>query len=78
MTMPGGVDTYCRNDEKKGKDAQIGFWLSNGQEDLIQWNWTVHRKEGIRALEYFLQQGDREPSMCWAVPRNSFRAPEPA
>jgi hypothetical protein len=71
MTMPGGEDTYCRNIEKS-PDEKIGFWLSNGQEDLIHWSWTVPRFDGMRALEYFLQYGERDPSLCWGDPRFSF------
>jgi hypothetical protein len=69
MTQPGGVDSHCRSKEN-GPDATIGILLSNGQEDMIHWSWTVPHSDGLRALEYFLECGERDPKLCWVSEPN--------
>jgi hypothetical protein len=61
----GGVDSYCRDVEYSGPDEMLGFLLSNGQVDDIHRYWTVTQEEGLRALEYFLQYGARDPTLSW-------------
>jgi len=43
----------------------VGFLLSNGQLDDIHRYWTVTRTKGLRALEYFLRHGERDPGLNW-------------
>ena len=75
ITLPGGVDSYCRCKEN-GPDEKIGMMLSNGQEDMFHWSWTVPRSDGIRALEYFLEHAERDPSLCWvSEPNRPFDEP---
>lgn len=65
FTELGGVDSYCREPESGGPDELVGFLLDNGQLDLIHRSWTVTRAEGLLALAYFLQHGERDPSLTW-------------
>jgi hypothetical protein len=75
ITLPGGVDSYCRSKEN-GPDATIGILLSNCQMDMIHWSWTVPRSDGISALEYFLEHGQRDPELCWVTdPSGPFDEP---
>jgi len=46
-----------------GPDEMVGFLLDNGQLDEIHRYWTVTRAEGLRALDYFLLHGERDPSL---------------
>jgi hypothetical protein len=64
----GGVDSYCRDIAYHGPDRMIGFLLSNGQEDKIHRYWTVSRAKALRALEHFLQSGERDPRLSWGEP----------
>jgi hypothetical protein len=64
FTQPGGVDSYCRDNAYHG-DELLGFLLSNGQLDQIHRYWTVTRADGLRALDYFLQTGERDPNLSW-------------
>lgn len=78
----GGVDSYCRDLEYRGQDEMVEFMLSNGQVDEIHRYWTVTREEGLRALEHFLQFGDRDPTLSWvsepeSLQKTSERGPAP-
>ena len=66
FTEPGGVDSYCRDAGYTGPDQTVGFLLGNGQRDDIHRSWTVTRGEARRALEYFVQHGERDPGLDWA------------
>lgn len=77
-TLPGGIDSYCRDSSCKSRNDTVGFLLSNGQLDEFHWTWTVPRTDGVKALEYFLEHGDRDPSLSWGVPRTSFLEPDAA
>jgi len=61
----GGIDSYCRDPAYTGPDQMVGFLLSNGQLDDIHRYWTVTRTKGLRALEYFLRHGERDPGLNW-------------
>lgn len=67
MTQPGGIDSYCRSKEV-GPDTIIELPI-HGKQD-IHWSWTVPFSDGIRALEYFLEHGERDPSLCWVSEPN--------
>src|SRR4051794_8414420 len=69
FTQIGGEDSYCRDAGYRG-DEMIGFRLSNGQLDDVHRYWTVTRAEGLRALEYFIRHGERDPGLSWDVPRS--------
>jgi hypothetical protein len=53
----------------------IGFELSNGQMDDIHPYWTVARAEGLQALEYFLEHGERDPGLSWVSQPMSLERP---
>jgi hypothetical protein len=69
----GGVDSYCRDVCYHGPDEMIPFMLSNGQVDYIHRYWTVTWAEAVRALEYFLQHGERDPSLSWVAQPQSLQ-----
>ena len=75
FTQPGGVDSYCRDREYAGPDQMVGFLLSNGQLDDIHRYWTVRRAEGLRALEYFVRHGERDPGLSWVEQPQSLQEP---
>jgi hypothetical protein len=77
FTEMGGVDSYCRDAGYSGPDELVGFLLDNGQRDDIHRYWTVTRAEGLRALEYFLLHGERDPGLSWAEPTQSLQDAEP-
>jgi hypothetical protein len=56
-------------------EEMIGFLLDNGQLDKIHRYWTVARGEGLRALEYFLQHGQRDPRLNWVQGPESLQEP---
>lgn len=77
FTMPGGVDSYCCDPDYTGPDTMVGFLLSNGQLDNIHRYWTVTRADGLRALEYFLLHGERDPDLNWvAEPQSLEKRPD--
>lgn len=78
FTEMGGVDSYCRDVGYRGPDEMVGFLLDNGQLDHIHRYWTVTRAEGLRALDYFLLHGERDPGLSWAVPSQSLQDAEPS
>ena len=79
FTEMGGVDSYCRDVGYSGRDEMVGFLLDNGQLDDIHRYWTVTRAEGLRALEYFLQHGERDPGLSWvSEPQSLEERVEPA
>jgi len=75
FTQLGGVDSYCRDAGYSGPDEMIGFLLSNGQLDEIHRCWTVRRSEGLRALEYFVRHGERDPGLSWVEQPPSLQGP---
>jgi hypothetical protein len=76
FTEIGGVDSYCRDPKCTGTDQMVGFLLSNGQLDEIHRSWTITLAEGMRALEYFLSHGERDPGLSWAAEPRSLQEPE--
>ena len=75
FTQVGGEDSYCRDVRYTGPGQMVGFLLSNGQLDDVHRYWTVTRAKGLRALEYFIRHGERDPSLSWAVPPKSLQEP---
>jgi hypothetical protein len=75
FTEPGGVDSYCHDLGDSVPDQMVGFLLDNGQLDDIHRYWTVTRAEGLRALEYFLQHGERDPVLSWVESPESLQEP---
>lgn len=60
---PGGIYSHAYDADYRGpREGSLGFRLDNGQVDDIHPSWTVSRAAGIRALEYFLGCGDRDPA----------------
>jgi hypothetical protein len=74
-TQPGEVDSYCRDERCVGSDQMVGFLLSNGQLDEIHRSWTVTRAAGRRAMEYFVQRGQRNPLLHWVEQPSSLQEP---
>lgn len=66
-TTTAGADSYCFDPSDSGPDRMVGFLLSNGQLDDIHRYWTVSWADGMRALEYFVWHGDRDPGLRWAA-----------
>ena len=63
---PGGTDAYPRSSRGLRRlPEQIGFRLDNGQVDEVHKSWTVPRRSGMIALEYFLLHGKRQPGLDW-------------
>ena len=75
FTEMGGADSYCRDARYSGPDEMVGFLLDNGQLDDIHRYWTITRAEGLRALEYFLLQGERDPGLSWVEQPQSLQEP---
>lgn len=75
FTEQGGADSYCCDAGYSGPDEMIGFLLSNGQLDEIHRYWTVTRAEGMRALEYFVRHGERDPALSWVEQPHSLQEP---
>jgi hypothetical protein len=75
FTEMGGVDSYCRDLGYSGPDEMVGFLIDNGQLDHLHRYWTVRRAEGMRALEYFLQHGERDPGLSWVEQPQSLQEP---
>lgn len=71
----GGVDSYCRDPGYDGPDEMVGFLLSNGQLDDVHRYWTVTRAAGLRALEFFLRHGIRDPALSWVEEPRSLQEP---
>jgi hypothetical protein len=64
FTQLGGADSYARDESYRG-DEMVGFLLDNGQLDEIHRYWTVTRSQGLQALAYFAQHGQRDPGLSW-------------
>jgi hypothetical protein len=75
FTMPGDVGSYCCDPEYSSPDEMVGFLLSNGQLDHYHRYWTITRADTIRALEYFLQHGERDPGLNWVTDPRSLQEP---
>ncbi len=75
MTLPGGIDSICRNTGPEHPNKKVGFLLSNGELDQFDWSWSVPRADGIKALAYFVETGDRDPSLCWIVDPSTLEKP---
>jgi hypothetical protein len=71
----GGVDSYCRDLGYSGPDEMVGFLLDSGQLDHLHRYWTITRAEGLRALGYFLQHGERDPGLSWVEQPQSLQEP---
>lgn len=65
FTEPGDVGDYCCDPSYDGPDEMVGMMLSNGQLDHYHRYWTISRWEALRALEYFVAEGQLDPSVCW-------------
>jgi hypothetical protein len=75
FTQPGGIDSYCCDRSQFRSDVVIGFKLDNGQLDKFPRFWTVSRADGLKAIEYFVEHGERDPSLDWVEQPQSLEEP---
>jgi len=55
-----------RNPKYEGpKEAQIEYFLSNGQRDEYPAEWDITTSEALRALEYFFEAQAMAPWLHW-------------
>ena len=46
-------------------DAEIEFFLSNGQQDEYPVRWCVSTSEALQAIRYFFEQGQKPTFISW-------------
>ena len=76
FTEPGDVGSHCCDPQYDGPDEMVGFLLSNGQLDHYHRYWTVTRADAFRALDYFVEHAERDPTLNWVTdPRSILERP---
>ena len=66
LRFEGDVGFSSRNVSYIGlQNAELDFYLSNGQKDNYPESWTVSIEDAFRALEYFYLYSDKAPFITW-------------
>lgn len=62
----GDAGFSSRNSRYTGPpDAELEYYLSNGQRDVYPAQWAVDTDEALEAMEYFFLHGEKSPSITW-------------
>jgi hypothetical protein len=66
LQEPGDTGWSSRNPAYDGPaDAELEYYLSNGQRDVYPASWALPIAVVERALEHFRQTGERAPFVEW-------------
>jgi hypothetical protein len=62
----GDAGFSSRNPRYTGpREAELEYYLSNGQRDVYPAHWAVDTGEALEAAEYFFLHGEKSPSITW-------------
>ena len=66
LRYEGDAGFSSRNPHYVGRqDAELEFYLSNGQRDVYPAHWAVDTSQALKAMEYFYLNGERSPAIVW-------------
>ncbi len=65
LTEENQAGFHALDNSSVEQDAEIDFFLNNGQQDQYEFSDTIALSEGIRAVEFFFAHGGRAPFILW-------------